>query len=147
MRVLVSLLLGLVIGIDLVACRPSLTTNTRSETIPTPEERVAFLGKYLRLRSSVRDTAFHIDYHDNSGLLPGPSDWSVWAAMRLPPGAMPSWLTETSPCEQNPKFDLDQILPATWKISSPGRCLTRDGSTLLVHDPEDVLIISFASDR
>ncbi len=147
MRVLAVVTVGLAVSMALAACRgaPSLTTNTRSETLPTAEERVAFLGRYLRLRSAVRDAAFAIDYHDNStGLLPGPSDWNIWAAMLLPQGAMSSWLGETRPCEQDPKSDLDKIVPATWKVSSPARCLHRDGSTLLVHDPEDVLIF-FAS--
>jgi hypothetical protein len=147
MRVLTALAVSLVVSMAPVACReaPSLTTSTRSETLPTAEERVAFLGRYLRLRSAVRDAAFAIDYHDNStGLLPGPSDWSVWAALLLPQGAMSSWLGETRPCEQDPKPDLDKIVPATWKVSSPARCLHRDGSTLLVHDPEGVLIF-FAS--
>jgi hypothetical protein len=121
--------------------RPSLTTHTRSESLATPDERVLFVARYLRLRSPVSDAAFDIDFHDNStGLVPGPSDWSVWVGLRLPPGAMPSWLEETHACEQKPTLELDKILPEIWKVSSEGRCLQRDGSTLIVHAPEDVLV-------
>jgi hypothetical protein len=120
---------------------PQLTTQTRSDSLPTPDERVLFLARYLRLRSPVSDAAFDIDFHDNStGLVRGPSDWRVWAGLRLPPGAMSSWLEETHPCEQKPGLDLDRILPEIWKVSSEGRCLQRDGSTLIVHAPEDVLV-------
>jgi hypothetical protein len=120
---------------------PSLTTQTRSDSLPTPDERVSFLARYLRLRSPVSDVAFDIDFHDNStGLVRGPSDWRVWAGLRLPPGAMSSWLEETHPCEQKPSLELDKILPDIWKVSSEGRCLQRDGSTLIVHAHEDVLV-------
>ena len=141
MRVLAGIALGLAASMGPAACRPSLTTSTRSETLHTPEERVAFLGKYLRMRTAVRDAAFDIDYHDNStDLLPGPSDWSIWAALLLPKGALASWLADARPCEQPPESDLDKVVPATWKVSSPARCLDREGSTLLVHDADDVLV-------
>lgn len=121
--------------------RQSLTTHTRSDSLPTPEARVSFLGRYLRLRSSVRDAAFIIDYHDNSaGLLPGPSDWSVLAALRLPPGAMASWLESAQPCEQPADPAFNKIVPTTWEVSSKPRCLMRDRSTLIVHAPEAVLV-------
>jgi hypothetical protein len=140
-RVLVALSLGLTASTAAVACHESLTTSTRSETIATAEQRVAFLGKYLRLHSAVRDAAFAIDYHDNSGgMVPGPSDWTVWAGMMLPRGAMAEWLGGTHPCDQAPKFEMDKILPAAWKVSSPARCLHRDRATLLVHESEDVLV-------
>ncbi|HEV3191562.1 MAG TPA: hypothetical protein VGY54_13730 [Polyangiaceae bacterium] len=120
----------------------SMTTHTRSDSLPTPEERVSFLGRYLHLRSPLHDAAFVIDYHDNStGLVPGPSDWRVWAGMQLPPGAMSSWLQETRPCEQKPDLELDAIVPATWKVSSEGRCLERGGTTLIAHTPEDILVV------
>lgn len=143
MRLSAVLALGLVASTALPSCRdrPSLTTNTRSESLPTPEERVAFLGRYLRFRSAVRDAAFDINYHDNStGLLPGPSDWTMWAGLLLPTGAISSWLEDARPCQESPKPELERIVPATWKVSSPARCLERDGSTLLVHDTDDVLV-------
>jgi hypothetical protein len=123
------------------AHRPSLTTHTRSDTLLTPQERVSFLARYLRLRSAVSDAAFVIDYHDNStGLVIGPSDWRVWAGLRLPQGTMSLWLVETRPCEQKPDLDLDKILPEAWHVASEARCLQRDGSTLIVHAPEEVLV-------
>jgi hypothetical protein len=135
------------IAVSLPACHErSLTTSTRSESLPTKEERIAFLGRYLRLRSPVQDAAFAIDFHDNStGMVPGPSDWTLWAGLQLPHGAMPLWLDEARPCQQKPAVDLDKILPATWNVSSLARCLHREGSTLLVHDAEDVLVFFAAT--
>ncbi len=132
------------------SCRtePSLTTTTRSESLPTADERVAFLGRYLRLRSAVLDAAFVVDYHDNSGIVPGPSDWTIVAGLRLPHGALASWLEDTRSCADAPPVDtgnLDAILPAAWKVASPARCLHRGSSTLLVHDPEDVLVFFSAT--
>jgi hypothetical protein len=123
------------------ADQPSLTTHTRSDSLPTPQERVSFLARYLRLRSAVSDAAFAIDYHDNSkGWVIGPSDWRVWAGLRLSHGSMSLWLEDTRPCEQKPDFDLDKILPEAWQVASEARCLQRDGSTLIVHAPENVLV-------
>jgi hypothetical protein len=93
------------------------------------------------MRSPVQDAAFAIDFRDNStGMVPGPSDWTIWAGLQLPHGAMASWLDEARPCQQEPAVDFDEILPATWNVSSSARCLHREGSTLLVHDAEDVLV-------
>jgi hypothetical protein len=145
-----------VLAVGLVACagssacqtEPSLTTTTRSESLPTAGARVAFLGRYLLPRSPVLDAAFVIDYHDNSGLVPGPSDWTILAGLQLPHGALTSWLEDTRPCEEGAPVDvggLDAILPAAWKVASPARCLRRGSNTLLVHDPEDVLVFFSAT--
>jgi hypothetical protein len=94
----------------------------------------------------VLDAAFAIEYHDNStGMIPGPSDWTIWAAVLLPQGAMPSWLEGARPCQTTPAADLDKLLPTSWRVSSPSRCLERAGSTLLVHDAEDVLVFFAAT--
>jgi hypothetical protein len=109
--------------------------------MPTPQERIALVARYLHLRSPLTDAAFAIDYHDNSaGLVPGPSDWRIWAALRLPSGAMPSWLEEAHPCVQKPDIELDKVVPATWQVTSEAQCFQRDQSTLMVHAPENVLV-------
>jgi hypothetical protein len=58
---------------------------------------------------------------------------------------MASWLEGARPCEQPPEADLEKVTPATWKVSSPARCLRREGSTLLVHEAEDVLVFFSAT--
>jgi hypothetical protein len=133
----------------LPACERSRTTHTSSESLATSDERIAFLGRYVDLRTPVRDAAFHIDYQDNSGgflSVPGPSDWTIWTGMLLPHGALSSWLADASPCKYVPDAKLDTILPAAWGVSSPARCLDREGTTLLAHDAEDVLVL-FARTR
>lgn len=63
---------------------PSLSTDTRSSELGTEGEQIAFLGRYVVLKSAVSETAFHIVYHDNSGgLVGGPSDWDIRAVMRV----------------------------------------------------------------
>jgi hypothetical protein len=120
---------------------PNLTTHARSDNLLTATERVRFLARYVRLRSPIRDAAFVIDYHDNgTGLIPGPSDWTIWTGIKLPHGVLLSWLAGLRPCSNGVDAKLDSILPEAWDVSSTPRCFTGDGHVWLVHDAEDVLV-------
>src|SRR4051812_29011346 len=98
----VGLLIELGIGTLLLAMvvedgHESLTTDTRSTQLATSAERVAFLRRYLKLRTPVADAAFHIVWHDNSGFPPGPSDWYLEAAVLVKPADGPTWLDKATP--------------------------------------------------
>lgn len=47
---------------------------------------MAFIRRYLELRAAVTDADFHVVFHDNSHGIPGPSDWSIVAVLRVKPG-------------------------------------------------------------
>lgn len=57
-----------------------LTTDAWSRDLPSPEERIRFLARYLKFRTQVLDCEFHIVYHDNGF---APSDWAIFAAVRV----------------------------------------------------------------
>jgi len=130
---------------------PSLTTDTRSAQLATSAERLAFLGRYLKLRGRATDAWFHIVWHDNSQGLPGPSDWSIVAAIRVDPADGNTWLAGARPAtpEQTPAlFDGAAIaagrrptIPPEWNVRSPGTAYARDGALLIWH-PEGVLEFS-----
>lgn len=73
---------------------PSRTTDTYSSQFASDEQKIAFLGKYLNLPSKIEAAEFHVVYHDNSGsFAPGPSDWTIEAAVKLAPDSIPLWIS------------------------------------------------------
>src|SRR5690349_20784423 len=68
------------------------STDTRSNTINDQADKIAFLEQYLSLSSPIQATEFHIVYHDNeSGLIPGPSDWDMQVVMLVEQGDLARW--------------------------------------------------------
>ncbi len=84
---------GLIVA-GLIGCGKSgpATTDTRSSSIPTLDARVEFLQRYVAFRRGYEELEFHIEYHNNSGGLPGPSDWDVRVVARVPAGELNSWV-------------------------------------------------------
>lgn len=116
----------------------SRSTDTKSTQLKTSAERVAFLARYLKLRTPVSDAAFHIVYHDNSVGVPGPSDWSIAAAVQVTPADGPAWLAGARAL--GPSERLSTRIPATaglipgeWQVTSPGERYARDGALLVWH--------------
>ena len=128
----------------------SRTTDTKSTQLKSSAERVAFLGRYLKLRTSVRDAAFDIVYHDNSVGLPGPSDWSIAAAVQVTPADGAAWLAGARPLGASEALDARVpatagLIPREWHVSSAGERYTRDGALLVWHS-EGVLEFAAAMD-
>ena len=85
---------------------PDLSTNTQSRSFATPEERLAFLARYLNFRSEPRDAQYHLFYKDNSlGLVPGPSDCDFRIVLWLEPADVPLWLQDVREVEVSGGFD------------------------------------------
>jgi hypothetical protein len=75
----------------------SLTTDTDSRSLPDKDQRLAFLGRYLRAKSPIVDAEFIIRYRDNSGgAIPGPSDWDIRAVLQV--DRPPAWHEGWMPC-------------------------------------------------
>lgn len=77
------------------SARESWTTDTWSTKIEDHDEKIQFLQKYVQCPAEVVDTKFHIVYHDNSqGLVPGPSDWRVAAAIKINQSDVDAWIAD-----------------------------------------------------
>ena len=112
--------------------QPSRTTDTRSDTLPTAAARVKFLARYLKLRAPVTDASFHVVWHDNGGgLVPGPSDWSIVAALRVSPADASVWLADAR--RATAAAPSRALIPAEWKVTSAGDAYVRDGESLRWH--------------
>jgi hypothetical protein len=130
--------------------QPSLTTNTASSQLKTSTERVAFLGRYVKYRAHVRDAAFHVWWQDNSGFAPGPSDWTIVAALRVDAADAPRWLDHARPVtDASDPFAQTSpaaaLVPAAWGVTSAGTHYERGGALLVWH-AEGVLELSAQSD-
>lgn len=128
----------------------SRTTDTKSTQLTTSAERVEFLARYLKLRTHVTDAAFHIVYHDNSGGLPGPSDWSIAAAVRVAPADGTAWLAGARPLQATDPVsaripETAGLIPAEWHVSSAGERYERDGALIVWHS-EGVLEFAGATE-
>lgn len=116
----------------------SLTTDTRSRDLPSQEERIRFLRRYLRFRTQVIDCEFHIVYHDNGF---APSDWAIFAAVRVAPADIPSWLQDAAPASGDSALDYRALVPARWNVKSVPEFLSRGTTDLVVFGPEGVVVI------
>ena len=93
----------LLLGLLLVGCSstPSLTTDTRSDSLPDPAARREFLKRYYKLPSPVEQVSFHIWYQDNSGGgVPGPSDRDLRIVAKVKPEDLDAWVNNFSSAEE-----------------------------------------------
>jgi hypothetical protein len=90
--------LPLFIAFGLVGCyEPTgpVTTNTSSDSLPSLEERVEFLQRYVPFRRTYRDLGFQIHYKNNNGgriPMPAPSDWEIRLVATVPPQEIADWI-------------------------------------------------------
>jgi hypothetical protein len=129
----------------LVACDESLTTHTRSSTFATDAEKVAFLDRYLELCSPVEATEFIIDYWDNSGgAVPGPSDWDIRAAMKVPRDLIACWRQGRTRVDTPVDLSWSRELlaeDATWRTTSTPEVYRDGGSLVAVFEQEGVVVV------
>lgn len=133
----VSLLMLVLLA--MVGCRSvngpteSLTTDTQSSTLADDREKLHFLERYLKLRTDVTATEFHIVYHDNSTGVPGPSDWDIQVVMQVPPDQMQRWAEGrtrvTEPVDLSWGYDLAALRP-DWHPDETPEVYQGDGSTV-----------------
>jgi len=124
----------------------SLTTDTHSAQFATDAEKIAFLRRYLVFASPVEATEFHVVYHDNSGGVPGPSDWDIHAALKVAPADVSLWTVGLRQVDAA-GVDLswgDDLLPreARWARASPPKAYERPGEGVLVaaFEPEGIVL-------
>ncbi|MER2559368.1 MAG: hypothetical protein ABTQ32_01530 [Myxococcaceae bacterium] len=76
----------------------SRSTDTRSTTLKTAKARSGFLCAYALCASPVKDAAFHVVFHDNSGgLLAGPDDSDIRAIVSVDKDDLEKWTRSCTP--------------------------------------------------
>lgn len=87
--------LAFFLAVAFAGCSPSgpKTTNTSSDSLPSLEQRIEFLERYITFRRGYVDLSFHVLYQNNSGgMVPGPSDWDIRIVATVPPAELPQWV-------------------------------------------------------
>ena len=128
----------------------SLSTDTKSTQLKTSAARVAFLSRYLKLRTPVDDAVFHIVYHDNSAGVPGPSEWSIACAVQVSPADAAAWLAGARPLAASDSVSARVpatagLIPGEWHVSSAGERYARDNALIVWHS-EGVLEFAAATE-
>ena len=142
--------LWLVLVLGLTACGgsgkriASKTTDTQSRTFTTDADKIAFLEQYLLLASPIQATEFHIIYHDNeSGLIPGPSDWDMQAVMLVEPADLARWV-EGMQSVSVQEVDLawaNVLVPQDqrWRIISQPAVYEKSGALVAIFEQEGIV--------
>lgn len=145
-RVILVLML---ITLSLMGCSslgqavPSKTTDTRSTSFATESEKIAFLKQYLTMPSAVKQTEFHVVYHDNSGgFVAGPSEWDIQAAIRIAPDDIVHW-TDGMQLVESSTVDLawahTLVQQGGWNVNSDPVVYERSGSMVAVYESDGVV--------
>ncbi|MBT9780066.1 PSP family protein [Clostridium sp. MCC353] len=135
----------------LSAEQDSYTTDTRSTEFENKDEKLGFLRKYMDMPSDVTEAEYHIVYQDNSrGMVPGPSDWEIRAALQVEEKDIPLWtegMKKILPGQVDSRWWEDlQTSSFTWEIPKDAVYYKRPGSqTYLVVWPDDGMILKFIS--
>lgn len=86
------------------------TTDTSSDKFTTIAEKVDFLEQYVTFRRTYRQLDYRIVYHNNTGGIPGPSDWDVTIFAHVPSNELPAWTSGLNPISA-PKANWFKNLP------------------------------------
>jgi hypothetical protein len=136
----------------LVSCaESSLTTDTSSSKFNNDRQKIEFLTKYLKLPTPIETTEFHIVYHDNSGIPPGPSDWKIQSIIKTSPSNLKICTEEMSLRSQSINLDWGYVLipkdQPRWQLKSKPKVYQRNNENvyIAVFAPEGVIFKSIDS--
>jgi hypothetical protein len=139
-------LITLIASLALVSCsESSLTTDTYSSKFNSDQQKIEFLSKYLKLPAPIEATEFHIVYHDNSAIPPGPSDWRIQAAIKISQSNLKLWTAEMTLRSQPINLDWGYVLlpkhEQRWQLKSKPKIYQRNNENvyIAVFAPEGII--------
>lgn len=88
------------------------STDTKSDTLSSLKDRVAFLERYVTFRRDYSELGFHIVYKNGGGFVPSPSEWDVRVVATVPQEKLADWIP--AGVKEAPTADKD------WLDSIPG---------------------------
>jgi hypothetical protein len=144
-RVMLNLAgLGLVAGVLFLlfsTTQATLTTDTRSSDFSDDQAKIEFLKKYVTMYSEIETTEFHVRYQDNSGLVPGPSDWDMQVGMKMTMDKVGVWTTGLRKTIQTDLSWGYDLLPKDerWAIHSKPTIYSRGRTVVAVFESEGIV--------
>ena len=89
------------------------STSTNSQQFSNLEDKIQFLENYVAFRRQYSELHFSIHYQDNNyGLLPGPSDWTIYLLAQVPPKEISLWIEKLTAISLPHPPDMNQFFPA-----------------------------------
>jgi hypothetical protein len=126
------------------SCYENKSTDTYSVSFNDFEQKVAFLKKYLNLRTEIEDVEFHIKYHDNSSSIPGPSEWYYRVALKVNPDSLYKWnLTCNAPDTLYKYEEWENIIPSNKNWNLEGDKITCEDGYVLIPKKNIVLFLDY----
>src|ERR1043166_651586 len=144
----VSAISLLTVSMLIAGCRShtSLTTHQKSSQMSSDAEKIAFLRRYLTMKSEIEAAEFTVDYEDNSGgWVPGRSDWDIMAVMKMRPRDTGLWsqtFYKISPDEQDLSWGMSLLPPEDrWRVESRPQVFVAGDRTATVafFEPEGIV--------
>lgn len=118
-RIMRKVLVLLIIGLIVSGCSPAgpSSIDTASDKFTTLAEKAAFLEKYVTFQRMYQQLDYRIIYHNNSGGVPGPSEWDVMIIAQVPSAEVQLWSLNLIPCT---KPDTDWLRGIATQIDYSG---------------------------
>lgn len=116
------------------------STDTSSTAIPSLDERIEFLQRYVKFRRHYRALDFRVVYRNNSGgRMPGPSEWDIRIVADVPPQDLASWVPPGAAADPKPSTawlagvpGAERAAGVTEWYSSPGQAVGLDRARSVV---------------
>lgn len=122
----------------------SMSTDTSSSKFVSVDEKKAFLAKYIKMKSDIIDTEYHIVFHDNSRGLPAPSDYDMKIAVLVDKNNLNNWIdgyTEISQKEIDLKWCKELNLnPSKWNLSVQSKFYKSDSNSKIIYENGVILM-------
>lgn len=132
------------VAVSAIGCNEkNRSTDTRSATLASAKERGSFLCAYALCASPVKDAAFHVVFHDNSGgLLAGPDDADIRAVVSVDKDDLEKWTRGCSPARVEARPDwLGEVAKGTSLIPKTAPDGYRCGAELRAIHVKDGLVV------
>lgn len=115
--------------------------DTRSTTLPTAKERVAFLCEVVLCPSMPEDTAFHVRHEEG---LVGAGSMTVHAVIKVPAADVARWSKGCSPggAEARPPWLAELLKGTGWSPKTAPDTLRCGAQSRVIHVKEGLVILT-----
>ena len=115
------------------------STHTTSAALPTVAERVSFLQQYVTFRRNYEQLDFAIDYTNNRGGVPGPSDWDIRLAAVVLAAEIGTWVAGMTPLKE-PDAGWLKAIPTNLDLSTVSEWYGKGQSVVGINRAKRIVI-------
>lgn len=133
--------LRFVLGCLALSACSNRSFDTRSTTLPTAKERVAFLCEVVLCPSMPEDTSFHVRHEEG---LVGAGSMTVHAVIKVPAADVARWSKGCSPggAEARPAWLAELLKGTGWSPKTAPDTLRCGAQSRVIHVKEGLVILT-----